>query len=80
VFNSPEASKLSGLRGQTFGTAYLALGLVAYNTGQLSSARRFLLQALYFRPELWRDSLVVGNILKSITGRNILKRLRQVMR
>jgi glycosyltransferase involved in cell wall biosynthesis len=65
VFDSPFNPKLRPLRRQTYGTAYFALGLVAYNIRQFSLARSFLFRALYFRPELWRDSRIFGNIVKS---------------
>jgi hypothetical protein len=77
VFASSTPSDLEPLRRQTYGTAYYALGLVAYNTRQLSLSRRFLLQALYFRPDLWRDHQVSGNLMKSILGGPMLVRMKR---
>ena len=77
VFNSPLASKLQPIRRQAYSTAYFALGLVAYNTGQLSFARRFLIRATRFRPELWLNGQVFGNIVKSLVDRTVLERVRQ---
>ena len=76
VFDSPVDSQLQSLRRLTYGTAYYALGLVAYNTGQISLARRFLFRALRLRPELWRDRLVVGNLAKSFVGQVMLDRMK----
>jgi glycosyltransferase involved in cell wall biosynthesis len=73
LFAAPE---LGGLRRQTWGTAYYGLGLLAYNAGQLGPARRFLWRALRFRPELWREPLVIGNLLKSLLHRSLLKRVK----
>jgi tetratricopeptide (TPR) repeat protein len=77
VFVSSTRSDLEPLRRQTYGTAFFALGLVAYNTRQLPLSRRFLLQALRFRPEGWRDRRVIGNLMKSLFGRSVLAKLRR---
>jgi len=77
VFGSSAASELESVRRQTYGTAHYALGLVAYNTGQISPSRRFLLKALYYRPELSRDGLVMGNLVKSLINRYLLGRIRK---
>ena len=65
VFHMTENRNIRGLRSKAYGTANYAIGLVAYNTRQRALSRHFLLKALYFRPELWRDRLVIGNIIKS---------------
>jgi glycosyltransferase involved in cell wall biosynthesis len=77
LFASSSSSDLGRLRRQTYGTAYFALGLVAYNTNQLSLSRRFLVRALYFRPELWRDPRVSANLVKSFFGRSVLVRMKR---
>ena len=74
---SPVASELALLRRQTYGTAYYALGLVAYNMGQFSRSRRFLLNALRFRHDLWRDSRLTSTLMKSFVGRSTLDWLRR---
>lgn len=78
VFDPSADSQLQSARCQAYGAAYHALGLVAYNTGQLSLARRFLLKAIDFKPALWRNRQVVGNIAKSLMGQNVLDRLRRL--
>ncbi len=50
-------------------TATHALGLVAYNTGHHAQAIHHLTQALRLRPSLWTDSVVVGDLVKSIARR-----------
>jgi glycosyltransferase involved in cell wall biosynthesis len=75
LFDSPEAADLLSLRRQTLGTAHFALGLVAYNTGRQSYSRRFLLKALYFRPDLWREPRVSGNLMKSLLNGSMLRRV-----
>jgi glycosyltransferase involved in cell wall biosynthesis len=77
VFGSSAASELESVRRQTYGTAHYALGLVAYNAGQISPSRRFLLKALYYRPELSRDGLAMGNLVKSLINRSLLERIRK---
>jgi hypothetical protein len=77
VFCSSAASQLESVHRQTYGTAHYALGLVAYNAGQISPSRRFLLKALYYRPELSRDGLAMGNLVKSLINRSLLERIRE---
>lgn len=76
IFLPPIPPVLMQLRRLAHGTAYYALGLVAYNAGQRSLSRSFLLQALRLRPGLWRDSLVIGNLLKSFLSRGLLAQLK----
>ena len=62
-----------------YGTAYYALGLAAYNTGQYALSRRFLLKALFLRPHFLRDRRMLSSMMKSLAGRAVLtgvKRLR----
>jgi glycosyltransferase involved in cell wall biosynthesis len=74
VFDS--ASGLESLRRQACGTAHLALGLVAYNTGQRALCRSSLSRALYYRPELWSDSRVAGNLVKSFVSQPMLEKAK----
>jgi tetratricopeptide (TPR) repeat protein len=77
VFQSSEAVELKHLRRLAYGTAYYALGLVAYNIDKLSLSRGFLFEALRFRPDLWRDRQATANLLKSFAGQRNVNRLRQ---
>ncbi|MCC7177016.1 MAG: glycosyltransferase [Acidobacteria bacterium] len=54
-----------GTRARGAGTAYKALGLVAYNAGHYAMSRRFLTRALVRDARLWGDTLVVGDLVKS---------------
>lgn len=74
---TPLVSQLSNLDRQVFGTAHYALGLVAYNTGQRSFSRHFFLSALYYRPELCRDTLILGNLMKSLFSRPMLEGIKR---
>lgn len=76
VFLPPIPPVLMQLRALAHGTAYYALGLVTYNAGERSRSRAFFLQALRLRPGLWRDSLVIGNLLKSFLGPGFLTQLK----
>ena len=76
VFRSPVISELASIRRLAYGTAYYALGLVAYNTGQASLSRRYLFPALRFRPGLWRDARVVSTLIKSFVPRSVLGRIK----
>ncbi len=78
IFAPPAGEQLALLRRPTWGTAYYALGLAAYNTGDVSLSRRFFLRALRFRPGLWRHKLLVGNLVKSLAGSAALNNLRRL--
>jgi glycosyltransferase involved in cell wall biosynthesis len=83
LFNSPEFSGVRHLRRLIYGTAYYAIGLAAYNTGHRSFSQSFRYKALYFRPDLWRDSRILGNLVKSFLNPSItgfLKRYRRLNR
>lgn len=80
VFASTTDPDLIPLRRQSFGTAYYALGLVAYNAGQFALSRKFLLRALSFRPDLWRDRRVSENLIKSLLGRTMLEGMKRYKR
>jgi glycosyltransferase involved in cell wall biosynthesis len=80
MFNLPSASTLASLYRQVFGTAYYALGLVAYNTGNYYFSRRFLSKALYYRPDLWHDNRIMSNLIKSFLSSTMLNRLREYRR
>ncbi len=76
VFNSSTNIELQVLQSTTFGTAYFALSLVAYNTGKRSLSRVYLIKALRYRPELWRDARVKGNFIKSFISSSIRNKLK----
>jgi len=65
VFSVSDPSNLSSLRNKTYGTANYALGLIAYNLGSLYLSRNLYLKSLYYRPYLWRDKRLIGNLIKS---------------
>ena len=78
IFSQSHSVELKSKRRLAFGTANMALGIIAYNTGQKSSCQRFLLQALYFRPELIRDNRVTGNLIKTLIAPRIIEKLKQI--
>ncbi len=78
VFNSEPFRGRQAERRLCLGTAYYALGLIAYNTRQMRSARQFLVEALRNRPELLRGSLAASTIIKSILGREFVSKIRNM--
>jgi glycosyltransferase involved in cell wall biosynthesis len=76
VFSSPLNPELEAVRRQTYGTAFYALGLAGYNTQSLRIGRSYLYAATRFRPELWLDRRLVGDLLKSLVGRTGLEWIR----
>lgn len=65
---------------QMWGTAYFALGLLAYNTGNQALCARFLPKAIYYRPHLWRDFRVGGSLLKMLIGQSRVRSLKHHLR
>ena len=80
VFRSPAGLELAGVRRAASGAAWFALGLAAYNTGQLALCRRYLLCALRAWPALWREKRLVLPLLKSLLGRAALEAARDFSR
>jgi glycosyltransferase involved in cell wall biosynthesis len=77
VFSYDKSLELQPLRRVTFGTANHALGLVAYNTGQLALCRSFLMKALSYRQDLISNTLVMSNLVKSMVGRSFLEKVKK---
>lgn len=80
VFEPPVAPNLETLKHKVIGTTHCAIGLLAYNTGQLSMSRSHIVKALRYRPELWRDKKVTGNLVKTFAGDKGLAWLRDFRR
>lgn len=59
-----------------FGTAYYALGLVAYNTGNFRLSRKYLLNAVFYRPGLLFNPGLVGDLVKSNLSPKLISRLK----
>lgn len=76
LFDTNNSWNSASLQRQTWGTANLALGLVAYNTGEIALSRQYLWSALRLQPELWGNRLVIGNLAKSFMGRMGLRWLQ----
>jgi glycosyltransferase involved in cell wall biosynthesis len=76
VFGLNLFPELQSFRRESLGSANLAIGLVAYNSGRSALSRKYLIRALRYRPALWRSRLAVGNLLKSLIGRSALQALR----
>jgi teichuronic acid biosynthesis glycosyltransferase TuaG len=62
------------------GTAHLALGMLAYHSGDSAGARRHVFRALRLRPELWRDRAVAASWVKSLLPATVLRGLRRLRR
>lgn len=58
------------------GTACFAIGLLAYNTRDLSFSFRHMLRAFWFKPSLVRDRRAMGAFLKCLLGRSLLRQLK----
>ena len=75
--NSPNEIKPALIK-KIMGSAYFASGLVAYNTAQNSLSRKYLLNALYYRPELVFDRLLLGDLVKSNFNPSLIKKFRSI--
>jgi len=77
VFGPLAGAEWQSLRQRALGTAYYALGLVAYNTGRRAPSRRFLLEALRYQPRYWRDRRVLGTMARSLVSGSALDRMKR---
>ena len=80
VFDTNDELELKSIRRQTYGSAYFALGLLAYNTANPSLSRSFLIKALRYRPDLWRNPLVLGDYTKSFLNPQLVKWIKRYRR
>jgi hypothetical protein len=64
-------------RRAAFGMAYYGLGLAAYNTQDAGLSRRYLAEAVRFRPGLWRDRRLTLTLAKAMLGQTALDALRR---
>jgi glycosyltransferase involved in cell wall biosynthesis len=80
VFEKTDRQFPRTLVRQAFGTAFMALGLVHYNSGYRSLCRRFLLKAIYYRPDLLLDRRVIGNGIKSFVSQSKLDKIKKRLR
>jgi glycosyltransferase involved in cell wall biosynthesis len=80
VFERPAPSALINLRRSAHGTAYYALGLVAYSS-QLSPSRcrHFVRKAFAYRPDLLSDGRALGLLIRSVPGRSRIRRFRSMV-
>jgi tetratricopeptide (TPR) repeat protein len=77
AFRSP-AIELRPWRRRAYGTAYYALGLVAYNVGEFSDSRRFLLKAMRILPTLCLSRVVVVSLFKTLARGFGLRKLHRM--
>jgi glycosyltransferase involved in cell wall biosynthesis len=69
---------LRALKRATYGTACYAIGLFAYNTGNLALSRNYLWRAGWYSPQLWVSSRLSGLWVKSLLGGGLLNQLRRL--
>jgi glycosyltransferase involved in cell wall biosynthesis len=65
-------------RDVIYGSAYKAIGLAAYNTGQFTLCRKYLWKALRHHSGLWREGWILDRLLKSLLGSRIRDIWRKV--
>ncbi|MFB3903307.1 MAG: glycosyltransferase family 2 protein [Acidobacteriota bacterium] len=80
VFERPAPLELAGLWRAAHGTAYYALGLVAYSS-QLTAGRcrHFVRKAFAYRPDLLGNSQALGLLVRSVPGHSRISRFRSIM-
>jgi glycosyltransferase involved in cell wall biosynthesis len=78
VFDDESVSyELEGLRGEAYGYAYLALGLLAYGARYMAKARQFFWMAIRSCPHLVFHPEVVSKIAKSFLSQGIVDRVKR---
>ncbi len=78
VFHCSQDPRLLRLDRQARGTASYAIGLLAYNTEQLSLSLQYMRKAVRFLPSLVCDRRVASLFTKAALGRANLNRLRRL--
>ena len=76
IFHPPVPRGLITVRSEALGTAYQAMGVLAYHRGYLAISRHHLLQAVRHRPVLAFQRQMFSYLGKSLIGRKVLNRLR----
>jgi glycosyltransferase involved in cell wall biosynthesis len=59
------------------GTACYALGLVADNIGDRQASRHYLISALKYRPDLWRDRRMIRHLVKAFFPPIVTEKVRR---
>lgn len=77
VFRTTNA-ELHQFRQRVYAMAWKALGLVAYNTGQFSLCRKFLLTAARYQPGILLEKQTAGNLIKSLLGTQVHNFIRDL--
>lgn len=72
IFDSDVPLRLRVQRQTAFGTAYFALGILAYGKRELRSAREYLMMAVKNRPALLINGQWLATLAKSCLGRRLL--------
>lgn len=70
------APRVQTQRNSAFAHAYLALGLLAYNSHQRPQARRFWIQALRYKPQLLWQRDFLARLTKSLLNPSLRAALR----
>jgi glycosyltransferase involved in cell wall biosynthesis len=77
IFDSPETcGPLTSLRNSAWANAYLALGMLAYGSGQMRECRSYLVNAFRMDPGIRTDSRLASRYFKSFAGKRILRTVR----
>lgn len=79
IFGQPDLSpRLRTYQRTTMAHAYLALGTLAYNSGQPALARKYLSQAVLKEPQLLQQRRLVTTLGKSLLGSNLRDALKSL--
>ncbi len=74
AFSSP---RITRLKNRSYGYAFYALGLAAYNTKRRDLSRHFLLHAIGFLPRLLLDRRVILTLIKSCVHPSLINYFKQ---
>ena len=71
---------LSSLRRKTFGIAYYAIGLVAYNTKNSKLSKQFILKAFAFSPDFLLNRKAVSTMIRALMNPLLGNRFRRIVK
>ncbi len=77
IFSQAELpARLQGQRRTVFGSAYMALGLLAYGSDRPRQARSYLGQALITNPRLGHRGQLWAVLARSLVGRRVIRMIK----
>jgi len=76
--SADELPEFRNFKRIAYANAHYAFGLLAYGQGKSRQARNFLLGAIKYHPKFIFDRVLIGSLVRSLLGANLIRWLKQV--